>query len=120
MPAGQCMMTFRRIAILCISALLLFFACWIGFSSYNDGEISLQWKSNREADLAGYIIYYGTSPGNYTGTIVVGLAEQSQPGMTSYKLTRLTKKQKYYIAVTAYNLYGYESSFSNEVDGHAR
>ena len=114
------MINFRRIAILCISALLIFIACWLGFYLYNDGEISLQWNSNSEADLAGYQVHYGTSPGAYSRSILIGLASQPQPGTTSYKLKGLVKGQKYYIAVTAYNQYGYESAYSNEVEGYAR
>jgi hypothetical protein len=114
------MIIFKRIVILCISAFLISIACWIGFSSYNDGVIFLQWNSNREADLAGYQVHYGTATGTYTHSILIALASQPHPGTTSYKLKGLVKNQKYYIAVTAYNQYGYESAFSNEVEGIAR
>jgi len=52
----------RHIAILCIAAILIAIACGFGFYLYTDGKISLEWNSNREAGLAGYKIYYGTSP----------------------------------------------------------
>jgi len=81
-------------------------------------DVSFQWDPNSEADLAGYKIYYkqdspdfpfngigadqGASPinvGNRTTTTLTGL----DPGLT------------YYFTVTAYNIDGYESYFSNIV-----
>jgi len=109
-----------HVTILTILAFLLGVAGWFGYCVTCYGQITLQWNSNREADLAGYKIYYGTSSGNYTHSVVVGLADHHWQSTTKYKLTRLKKNQRYYIAVTAFNLYGYESSFSNEVEGYAR
>jgi len=65
-----------------------------------------------ESDLAGYKIYYGTSSKSYSGSVNVG-------NVTSYTLTGLTQGQTYYIAVTAYNTSGSESSYSSEVSGVA-
>lgn len=59
-------------------------------------------------DLAGHKIYYGTSAGNYTNTLDVG-------NRTTYQLGSLTDGITYYFAVTAYNIYGSESAFSNQV-----
>jgi len=83
------------------------------FSRGEPGAISLAWNPNKEPDLAGYKVYYGTvsrryGPGNDVGNV------------TSYSLTGLLKGQKYYISVTAYNTKGRESSFSNEVVGTAK
>ena len=114
------MANLKRLAMISVSAALIFTAGMLWYCSIFDGKISLQWNSNSEPDLAGYRVYYGTSPGHYTNSIMVGMAEQQQPGVTRYKLTGLSKDQKYYIAVTAYNAYGYESVFSNEVEGIAR
>ena len=71
----------------------------------------LNWDDNSEADLAGYRVYYGTSPGNYL--------QQSGQGFvvsdTTYTVTGLTSGIRYYFAVTAYDGAGNESNFSLEV-----
>jgi hypothetical protein len=71
-------------------------------------QVSLTWDPNRESDLAGYKIYSGTQPGNYPKNIDVGK-------VTTYTLNGLDLGITYYIAATAYNTQGLESSFSNEV-----
>lgn len=58
-------------------------------------------------DLAGYKIYYGTSPGTYDSVIDTG-------DVTTYKITDLTPAT-YYFVVTAYDKGGNESAYSNEV-----
>ena len=55
-------------------------------------------------DLAGFKVYYGTTPGAYT-SIVVG-------AVTTYNLVGLTKGQTYYFTVTAYDTSGYESDYA--------
>lgn len=56
-------------------------------------------------DLAGYRVYFGTTPGVYT-SLDVGK-------VVSYEMGGLTKGQTYYFAVTAYNSSGNESDYSN-------
>ncbi len=75
-------------------------------------QIMLAWDANGESDLSGYKIYYGTGSKSYTASANVG-------NVTSYKLTGLTQGQRYYIAVTAYNTSGSESSYSGEASGVA-
>jgi hypothetical protein len=58
-------------------------------------------------DLAGFKIYYGTSPGNYTDSIDAGNA-------TTYTFSNLSNGT-YYVAVTVYDLNGIESDYSSEV-----
>jgi len=106
-------------AILGIAALLIAIACGFSFYFYLDGEITLEWNSNREADLAGYKIYYGTSPRKYTDSVIVWLPQKPQGETMRHTLKGLKKNRKYYIAVTAFNQTGRESTFSNEVEGHA-
>jgi len=62
------------------------------------------------SDLAGYKIYYGPASGNYTSNITA-----ENMNVTSEQVTNLTKGQAYYLAVTAYDIYGIESGYSNEV-----
>ena len=109
-----------RLAMFIVLAFLLVVAGWYGFCALYYGQVSLQWNSNRETDLEGYKVYYGISSNRYTRSVVIGLAAQPRTEIVTYKLTGLTKGQQYYIAVTAYNTYGYESTFSNEVEGIAR
>ena len=59
-------------------------------------------------DLAGYKLYYGTQPGQYSQVITVG-------DYTSAEIGDL-ESGTYYLTVTAYDIYGNESNFSNEID----
>lgn len=58
-------------------------------------------------NLAGYKVYYGTTPGIYS-SIDVGY-------LTSCELGGLTKGQTYYFAVTAYDTNNNESDYSTTV-----
>jgi len=58
-------------------------------------------------DLAGYKIYYGTSPGTYDSAIDVA-------DVATYTITDLSPAT-YYFVVTAYDEAGNESNYSNEV-----
>ena len=69
-------------------------------------EITLAWDSNAESDVAGYKVYYGTASGKYTYSVNVGNVTET---------TLNVSKKKYYIALTAYDTYGNESAYSNEV-----
>lgn len=63
--------------------------------------------STTPSEVSGYKIYYGTSAGNYSVVIDAG-------NVTEYKIDDLSPGT-YYFAVTAYNRWGYESDYSNEV-----
>ena len=58
-------------------------------------------------DLAGYKLYYGSQPGQYTRVVTVGDFMQAE-------ISDLNSGT-WYLAVTAYDMYGNESSFSNEI-----
>lgn len=75
------------------------------------GSAVLEWDPNIEPDLAGYRVYYGTTPGSYLqakghGIVVAG---------TSYTLTGLQSGTRYYFSVTAFDGAGNESDYSREV-----
>ena len=59
-------------------------------------------------DLAGYKLYYGTQPGQYSQVITVGDYTSAEIGDLGFGT--------YYLTVTAYDIYGNESGFSNEID----
>jgi hypothetical protein len=84
-----------------------------GCSSGEIGSIKLAWDPSTDPNVAGYKVYYGTSPGKYGHGIDVG-------NVTIYVLTGLIKGHKYYLAITAYDKAGKESKFSTEIIGIAK
>jgi hypothetical protein len=78
---------------------------------------TLGWSPNDEPDLEGYVVYRNTDePGPpYKYSDEVSEDEFDDPLNPRLKLTGLKKDKKYYVALTAYNTEGTESSFSNEV-----
>jgi hypothetical protein len=59
-------------------------------------------------DLAGYKLHYGTQPGQYTQVVTVGSYTTAEIGDLG--------TGTYYLTVTAYDIYGNESEFSNEIN----
>lgn len=84
--------------------LVLLFACL----SSDAGAVTLTWDPNQETDLAGYILSYGTSSGQYASSIDVG-------NTTTFVLTLPDPTLVYHLAVQAYNTTGLKSPYSNEV-----
>ncbi len=100
--------TFHRIAL----AVLLFVS--LTAAPAVAGTFSLAWDPVSDPDLAGYRVYYGTSPGSYGPPVDVG-------NVTSHTLTGLADCTTWYVAVKAYDTTGNESvNFSNEVSGWPR
>jgi hypothetical protein len=73
---------------------------WAAPTQYEDGSTF--------ADLAGYRIWYGNSPGKYSKLVEIA------PGTTSHNIHSLAATT-YYFSITAYNHEGVESTLSNEV-----
>jgi len=74
-------------------------------------EVFIEWNPNSEADLAGYKLYYGTTSrtqGSYAETVVINGKDS-----THWSLT--LPGDTYYFALTAYDISGNESGFSDEV-----
>ncbi|OPY69608.1 MAG: Fibronectin type III domain protein [Syntrophorhabdaceae bacterium PtaU1.Bin034] len=90
------------LSLLCISA---------GHASA--GQVSLVWNANREADLVGYRLYYGTSSRSYSANVDVG-------NRTSFTVSGLQDGTTYYFALIAYNTSGQASAYSNEVSSAAQ
>ncbi len=80
------------------------------------GSVTLSWTPPTQnedgsalVDLAGYNIYYGTSPGNYDTTIRI-----DNPGVVNYVVENLSPNTYYFVA-TAFNSGNVESDFSTGV-----
>ena len=73
-------------------------------------SLNLEWNPNGEGDLAGYYVYYGTSPGSYGDPIDV-------ENVTEYELTGLDQGVRYYVAISAYDTSDNESEKSDEESG---
>ncbi len=73
-------------------------------------SVTLTWNANTESDLAGYKVYRANSSGAYGAPIA------AIPGnTTSYIVTGLQFGTTYFFVVTAYDIAGNESAYSNEV-----
>lgn len=72
---------------------------------------TLRWSASGEADLAGYRVYDGTSPGAYLQRPGAGIEAGLSP---SFQVTGLLTGASYYFASTAYDLSGNESGYSTE------
>jgi hypothetical protein len=71
-------------------------------------DVTLAWDPNSEPDLAGYVLYWGTSSRSYTFSDDVG-------NTTTHTIPGLSVGQTYFITVTAYDTSANESGYSNEV-----
>jgi fibronectin type 3 domain-containing protein len=78
-----------------------------------DGGLTLSWDPNTEADLDGYRLYVGKSATNYDTLIDIG-------NVIGYTVSGLTVGETYYFALTAYDSWGNESDYSEEVSGKAK
>lgn len=81
------------------------------------GSATLAWNAPTKnsdgstlTDLAGFRVYYGTSPGNYTQSATV-----SSPYATSYTITNLAGNKTYYMVIKAYDTANNESAPSAEM-----
>lgn len=98
--------SFNNLGMKCLAVLAL--ALFVSTTKVYSTQATLIWNQNLEDDLAGYKLYYGTSSSNYNKSDDVG-------NVTIHTLLNLVKGATYFIAVTAYDLSGNESDFSNEV-----
>ena len=97
---------------------LVFIFSVLHFSISYGADVILSWDQNQEEELAGYYVYYGTSSRTYFEN-PFKLPKESLvevDGSVNYQFTvSLTPGMTYYFAVTAYDIWGYETDFSNEV-----
>ncbi len=71
-------------------------------------DLKISWQPNNEPDLAGYFVYYGVQTGFYNYRLAVG----PQP---EYTIRDLKPGATYFIAVTAVDTAGNESTFSEQI-----
>jgi len=93
-----------------VKKMLFLFSVFLSVSSAEAAYLDLAWNLNQEPDLAGYRVYYGTSSREYINSVDVG-------NTTAYRMSGLLDGVTYYIALTAYDMVGNESDFSQEVSG---
>jgi hypothetical protein len=109
-------LVFNPKAVILLNA-MLFALCAMPLSVANAATVTLGWSPNDEPDLEGYVVYRNREePGPpYKDSDEVQEDELEDPLNPRLKLTGLKNDTKYYVALTAYNNEGIESSFSNEV-----
>lgn len=73
------------------------------FSQSGDSEITISWNQNNPNDKYGYLVYYGTKPGEYVGQ---GANQGDSPidcgNKNSITITGLKNGRLYYFAVATY------------------
>jgi Fibronectin type III domain len=87
--------------------------CLVGVRAADAAGLTTAWDPNSEADLAGYMVSYGTSPGAPTGNVTV------TSRVTRVRLENLSAGTRYYVSVRAIGSSGQFSLPSAEVDGLA-
>ncbi len=87
---------------------MIFVAALVVMAGFAYGAtVRVNWNANSESDLGGYKVYYGTRSGTYANVLDVG-------NTTGADINSLANGYTYYFAVTAYDVSGNESAFSNE------
>jgi hypothetical protein len=90
-------------------SILTFFPLLLALSGPARAEqVSLAWDANSETDLGGYKLYYGTASQAYSHVINVGKNSE-------VTVNNLSQGVTYFFAVTAFNMQGAESDYSNEL-----
>jgi len=110
---------------LVIEQAIVFFCIILLPAAAAAAQVTLAWDANSEADLAGYKVYYNHSSEGppYEGTgaaegdspINVPLASLTDPDNPEFTLHGVSDTEPCYIVVTAYDVDGNESGYSNQV-----
>ena len=84
-------------------------------------EINFGWDKNTESDLAGYRLYFSSTAGSYVKgetspnfMMHILVAPPLHPNIATRQITAADGAKVYFV-LTAYDLSGNESGFSNEV-----
>ena len=108
----------RALLLLPIASLLI--ACGGPVSSGGGSPASatapnaatLAWDAATANNLKGYRMYYGTAPNTYLQASGQGL---DVGNVTTYTIIGLSSGSRYYFAVTVFDAFNNESTYSNEV-----
>ncbi len=96
----------------CKNCIFLFIITLLACSPVGAAQLDFSWLPNSEYDSAvGYKIHYGVIRGVYTESVDVG-APAIVNGRMNATVSGLAENQAYYFVVTAYNIDGYEGSYS--------
>jgi hypothetical protein len=69
-----------------------------------DGEVELSWRESPDRDVSGYLVYYGTSRGEYFGEgAKQGISPINVGKRTSVRIEGLKNGTLYFFAVSAYD-----------------
>jgi hypothetical protein len=90
--------TFRKVLVASVFGVCLFLIPG-GVQSATSNSATLQWAPNQESDLAGYLTYHGTNPGNYGPSLKIG-------NTTTYQYDNLEFNKTHYFSVTAFDTSG--------------
>ena len=91
----------KYICAFCLSAALLILFPAQGTTA----SLSISWNRNTESDLAGYKVYHGTRSGTFSTVVDVH-------NVTRYQIPNVQSGVTYYVAVSAYDRAGNESTRS--------
>jgi len=80
-----------------------------------EGGVKIKWVPNKERDIKGYKLYYGTESGTYFGKgSSMGDSPITLGPVESLVLKGLVNEQVYFFSLTAVDAAGQESGFSRE------
>lgn len=91
-----------------LQVFLLLLLPMFGLSARATQSVMLTWDPSPDPTVMGYNVYYGTASGGYTNIVSAGSA-------LAITIPNIREGITYYFAVTAFDLLGQESLFSNEV-----
>lgn len=94
--------------ILC--SLFIILLCFVGTSYARVYNVTFEWTPNTESDLAGYKLYQSSESQQYTGPIKSDISSDVSTFTMQLNLVNTT-----YFVLTAFDVDGNESDFSNEV-----
>jgi hypothetical protein len=83
-----------------------------------DGAVELSWNNSADRDVTGYLVYYGTSRGDFFGEdAILGVSPINVGKRNSVRIEGLSNGVLYYFAVSAYDRINpvHVGEFSREV-----
>jgi hypothetical protein len=78
------------------------------FSSFGAGSVNLAWSASPDPAASGYNVYYGNASGSYQNQLQAGTN-------LSAAVSGLASGRTFFFSVTAVDVFGDESDYSNEI-----